>query len=138
MNKKIITVALMVVVLGGLAVAAAGYIWYNRPIQRGYAQSFEQFPSDKREAAFSLYLKKGNSDEVLIKVVEELGLEEEFGASSQEDALAKLREKLTVDRTETGMRFLVKGPRFQQKQLERIARKVYSHTLGVPDPEGAN
>ncbi len=137
MNKRVMLIsAVVVIVLGALALIGA-YSWYmSKPEPRGFVHSLEQVPAGQREKAVEQFDKAGNSEQVLGKVVDELGLIPRLDAGDRENAIAILREKSYVELSgdKKGMQFMVRGTRKEKELSEEIAREFYKETVQATLP----
>lgn len=126
----------VLVVLGGLGVAAAGYYyWFQKPIEWGVGSSIADIPQDQREAFITNCIATGKSDAVLARVVRELNLQAELGAGSEEDAISILRNRFVVRELGDQIAFLLVGTRSQKKRMNEIAGRIYIYTLNLSEPE---
>ncbi|MFV0338786.1 MAG: hypothetical protein ACK5LK_11165 [Chthoniobacterales bacterium] len=133
MKKTLILAFMLIVLLGVLTVGGLGYYWYTKPIEWGLAAQMSNIPAERRVEILKECQRIGMSDEVLGKVVRELDMQAELGATSEAEAIEKLRQRVIIREHGNTVGFLVKGIRGDKAHLAEIAKKIYVHTMGIPE-----
>lgn len=138
MNKRTLTIGLVVLAVLGLAGAFGLYtFWMGRPEPRGFQHPLDGVAKDQRELAVEQCQTVALSEPVLLKAVKDNGLVARYEVANEGEALAELRERTTVELSadKNSMVFLVRGLKKEKALTEAVALTIYSETMKAMRPK---
>lgn len=131
MSKRTLAIGtLILIVLIGAAGGGIFYVKMNKPIEQHVPFLLSEIPEEGRAGIVEQWATLADSDEVLLAIVKTDGIMVGLGASSEQEAIAMVRDRTRVDLGSDGatMRTLAKGIRKEMDMLNKLAFVVFDET----------